>query len=184
MKRVLRDEELISSYLTSRRADCLDALYKRYVNKVYGSCLTFTRDPIKAEDYTHDIFLQVFSKIDQFQGRSAFSTWLYSIAQNYCRQKLRVANRLDLVAIDEIDIENLPDHETSDTVHTMLHQLSMVMEKLSPDKLALLQLKYVENVDVTEIARQYNINNSAVKMRLKRTRDQVIDVYNKQFMMD
>ncbi|GAB3326594.1 RNA polymerase sigma factor [Larkinella ripae] len=184
MKRTLRDEELIVSYLSTRRADCLDALYKRYVNKVYGSCLSFTRDPIKAEDYTHDIFLQVFSKIDQFQGRSAFSTWLFSISQNYCRQKIRIANRLVTVALDEVDLENLPDSETNDIAHTMLNQLSVVMEKLSSDKVALLQLKYVDNIDITEIARQYNINNSAVKMRLKRTRDHVVDVYQKQFMAD
>ncbi|GAB3930017.1 RNA polymerase sigma factor [Larkinella terrae] len=184
MKRVLKDEELIGSYLNSRRGDCLEALYKRYVHKVYGSCLTFTRDPIKAEDYTHDIFLQVFIKIDQFQGRSAFSTWLFSISQNYCRQKIRVANRMDVIAMDEVDIDNLPDQDGSDTGHVMLNQLAMVMETISPDRAALLQLKYVENIDVTDIARQYNINNSAVKMRLKRTRDQVVDTYKKQFMAD
>lgn len=184
MKRVLKDEELIGSYLNTRRADCLETLYKRYVHKVYGSCLTFTRDPVKAEDYTHDIFLQVFIKIDQFQGRSAFSTWLFSISQNYCRQKSRVANRMVVVAMDEVDIDNIPDSEGSDTAHAMLSQMAVVMEKVSPDRLALLQLKYVDNIDVTEIARQYNINHSAVKMRLKRTREQVIDAYRKQFMMD
>ncbi|KAA9349636.1 RNA polymerase sigma factor [Larkinella humicola] len=184
MKRVLRDEELIGSYLNTRRADCLETLYKRYVHKVYGSCLTFTRDPVKAEDYTHDIFLQVFIKIDQFQGRSAFSTWLFSISQNYCRQKSRVANRMVVVAMDEVDIDNIPDSEGSDTAHAMLSQMAVVMEKISPDRMALLQLKYVDNIDVTEIARQYNINHSAVKMRLKRTREQVIDAYQKQFMMD
>jgi RNA polymerase sigma factor (sigma-70 family) len=184
MKRALRDEELIGSYLATRRADCLDVLYKRYVHKVYGSCLTFTRDPIKAEDYTHDIFLQVFIKIDQFQGRSAFSTWLFSISQNYCRQRSRVANRLVVVAMDEVDIDNLPDSEGSDAAHAMLNQLAVVMDGISPDKMTLLQLKYVDNIDVTEIARQFNINHSAVKMRLKRTRDQVIDAYQKQFMLE
>lgn len=182
MKRVLKDEELIGHYLTTRRSDFLSTLYKRYAHKVYGSCLSFTRDPAKAEDYTHDIFLQVFIKIDQFQGRSAFSTWLFSISKNYCRQKNRIANRLDVVAMDEVDIENLPDAEGTDVSHTMMNQLSIVMEKVHPEKLAMLQLKYVDNVDVTEIARQYNINSSAVKMRLKRTRDYVIDTYQKQFM--
>ncbi|MFC5409231.1 RNA polymerase sigma factor [Larkinella bovis] len=182
MKCKLKDEELIRSYLSTRRADCLDTLYKRYFRKVYGSCLAFTRDPVKAQDYTHDIFLQVFIKIDQFQGRSAFSTWLFSISRNYCRQKSRVASRMDMVAMDEVDIENFADSEGHETTHSMLNQLAMVMEKLSPDQLALLQLKYIDNIDVTEIARQYNINNSAVKMRLKRTRDHVLDIYQKHFI--
>lgn len=184
MKRALRDEELIGNYLITRRADCLDTLYKRYVQKVYGSCLAFTRDPIKAEDYTHDIFLQVFIKIDQFQGRSAFSTWLFAISQNYCRQRARIANRLDMVAMDEVDIENLADSEVADTKHLMLNRLAVVLENMAPEKMALLQLKYVENIDITDIARQYNINNSAVKMRLKRTRDQVVEAYQKQFVLD
>ena len=184
MKRVLCDEELIGSYLISNRTACLDTLYKRYAQKVYGSCLAFTRDPIKAEDYTHDIFLQVFVKIDQFQGRSAFSTWLFAISQNYCRQRARAAGRLEVVAMDEVDIENLPDADVTDAKHLMLSQLAVVLENLEPDKKALLQLKYVENIDIADIARQYNINNSAVKMRLKRTRDQIAKAYQKQFVAD
>ncbi|RAJ97499.1 RNA polymerase sigma-70 factor (ECF subfamily) [Larkinella arboricola] len=181
---MLCDEELIGSYLVSNRTACLSTLYKRYAQKVYGSCLAFTRDPIKAEDYMHDIFLQVFVKIDQFQGRSAFSTWLFAISQNYCRQRARAASRMELVAMDEVDVENVQDTDVTDIKHLMLSQLAVVLEGLEPDKKALLQLKYIENIDIADIARQYNINNSAVKMRLKRTRDQIAEAYQRQFVAD
>ncbi|MFD1142069.1 RNA polymerase sigma factor [Larkinella insperata] len=162
----------------------MSAIYKRYAQKVYGSCLAFTRDPIKAEDYTHDIFLQVFVKIDQFQGRSAFSTWLFAISQNYCRQRARAAGRMDVISMNEVDVENFPDADMIDGKHLMLSQLAVVLDTLEPDKKDLLQLKYIENIDISEIARQYNINNSAVKMRLKRTRDQVAEAYQRRFVAE
>eukprot|EP01031_Cornospumella_fuschlensis_P015460 gene15460-18893_t len=73
----LTDEEMIRNYLTSQPNQCFETLYNRYVNKVYRRCLSMTKDSEKAEDFTQDIFLKVFSKLDAFQERSTFSTWLY-----------------------------------------------------------------------------------------------------------
>lgn len=91
---------------------------------------------------------------------------------------------MELVAMDEVDVENVQDTDVTDIKHLMLSQLAVVLEGLEPDKKALLQLKYIENIDIADIARQYNINNSAVKMRLKRTRDQIAEAYQRQFVAD
>ncbi|WP_317046713.1 RNA polymerase sigma factor [Spirosoma pollinicola] len=75
----LTDEEMIRQFRTDQSSHCFEALYNRYVKKVYRRCLSMTKDPLKAEDFTHDIFLKVFNKLDAFQQRSSFSTWLYTI---------------------------------------------------------------------------------------------------------
>ena len=97
----LSDEDMIRRYLPDQPTHCFETLYNRYVNKVYRRCLSMTKDPLQAEDYTHDIFLKVFNKLDAFQERSTFSTWLYSIAYNYCADQLRLGKRLSMMSINE-----------------------------------------------------------------------------------
>jgi len=49
---------------------------------------------------------------------------------------------------------------------------------MAPDDVRMLRLKYEDGVDIKTIARQYNLKDSAVKMRLKRTRDKVRRLYD------
>ncbi len=177
MKINLTDEEMIRQFLPGQPDQCFETLYNRYVNKVYRRCLSMTKDTEKAEDFTHDIFLKVFNKLDAFQERSSFSTWLYSIAFNYCSDQLRIAKRLDFSPIDDVLEQNIPDsHEAN--VHEETLQLVKQAITTLPDKdQTLLRMKYEEGMTVDQIAQTYNIKASAVKMRLKRSREKVHLLY-------
>lgn len=72
MKSLLRDEELIKQFLTTSPNDCFEALYSRYVDKVYRRCLSLTKDAEQAQDFTQDIFLRAFARLDRFEHRSSF----------------------------------------------------------------------------------------------------------------
>jgi len=54
------------------------ALYELHIKRVYGLCLRLLADEAHAEDAAQEVFVQVWHKIAQFDGRSQFSTWLYS----------------------------------------------------------------------------------------------------------
>ena len=177
----LTDENLIRLYLPSQPNQCFETLYNRYVSKVYRRCLSMTQDSAKAEDFTHDIFLKVFHKLDAFQERARFSTWLYSISYNYCLDQLRVAKRLNTVTIDDETELDLADSDESMLHEETLQLVRRAMTTLSADETALLQLKYEDELSIDEIARQYNIKPSAVKMRLKRSRDKIHRLYEQQF---
>ena len=169
----ISDEEMIRNYLSSHPTHCFDAIYKRYVGKVYRRCLSMVKDPLKAEDFTHDIFLKVFNKLGNFQQRSSFSTWLYSIAYNYCSDQLRLGRRMQM-----IEIEEGFDYAISEAAEEKLHEetillVSRAMERLSANEKALLHFKYEEGMSIAEIAQICSLNQSTVKMRLKRSRDKV-----------
>ncbi len=171
----LRDEELIRNYLKTNESDYFEILYNRYVTKVYRRCFSLTKDTAKAQDFTHDIFLRVFVSLGNFKERSAFSTWLYSISYNYCMDQLRLANRTATVALDD-DVDyhyHAPDTDDTDVLEYQLQQLSQVMSQIAPEEIVFLRLKYEDGLDIKEIARQFNLKDSAVKMRLKRTRDKI-----------
>ena len=57
-------------------------LYDRHVGRVYALCFRLTADKSLAEDATQEVFIQLWNKLDNFQGQSKFSTWLHSVTSN------------------------------------------------------------------------------------------------------
>jgi RNA polymerase sigma-70 factor (ECF subfamily) len=177
----LSDEEMIRHYLPSQPNECFETLYNRYVNKVYRRCLSMTKDSDQAQDFTHDIFLKVFNKLDAFQEKSSFSTWLYSIAFNYCSDQLRVAKRLNFSSIDEGINNDVPDIPDSQVHEETLQLVKWAMKNLSGEEQKLLRLKYEDGLSIDAIAKAYKIKPSTVKMRLKRSRDKIHKLYADQY---
>ncbi|WP_461092516.1 RNA polymerase sigma factor [Spirosoma gilvum] len=169
----LTDEELLRQCFPSQPNQCFETLYNRYVNKVYRRCLSMTKDADQAQDFTHDIFIKVFNKLDAFQERSSFSTWLYSIAFNYCSDQLRLAKRLPMTAIEDELEQNRAESTEAHLHEETLHIVKQAMDKLSHKERALLRLKYEDGMSIDEIAQLYDLKPSAVKMRLKRSREKV-----------
>jgi RNA polymerase sigma-70 factor, ECF subfamily len=66
-----------------------ELIYRLHSPRVYALCLRLVRDPVEAEDFTQDVFLQLFRKIHTFRGESAFSSWLYRLAANVVFMRFR-----------------------------------------------------------------------------------------------
>ena len=64
-------------------------LYQTYVGQVYALCLRLTADRGLAEDATQEVFIQLWQKLDNFNGQSKFSTWLHSVTSNITISYLR-----------------------------------------------------------------------------------------------
>ncbi|WP_338874690.1 RNA polymerase sigma factor [Spirosoma sp. SC4-14] len=177
----LTDETLIRLYLPDQPNQCFETLYARYVTKVYRRCLSLTHDSAKAEDFTHDIFLKVFNKLDAFQERARFSTWLYSIAYNYCLDQIRISRRITTIAMDESGEFDIPESQDALLHEETLDMVKRAMETLSNEETNLLRLKYEDGMSINEIADLYDLKPSAVKMRLKRSRDKIHQLYERQY---
>ncbi len=177
----LSDEETIRQYLSSQPSQCFETLYNRYVNKVYRRCLSMTKDPLKAEDFTHDIFLKVFHKLDAFQERSSFSTWLYSIAYNYCSDQIRLSRRLNVTGMDDDFSHDIPEVKEGHLHEESLQLVNQAMETLSINEQSILRLKYEDGLSIAAIAQTCNLKESTVKMRLKRSRDKVHKLCEKMY---
>lgn len=177
IKPPLNDEEIIRMYLNTQQNNYFEELYHRYVSKVYSRCLSLTKDTYKAEDYTQDIFLRVYSNLGKFKENSAFSTWLYSISYNYCMDQLRSANRTATLPLDEQSEQPLTESGDPETEEAQRQRLALVMNGITPEEKRLLQLRYEDDLDIKDMARQLAIKESAVKMRLKRIRDKIRRLY-------
>ena len=172
---------MIRQCLPSQPNQCFETLYNRYVGKVYQRCLSMTKDAEKAEDFTHDIFLKVFDKLNAFQERSSFSTWLYSISYNYCADQLRIAKRLPTTTLEGSLEQNRAESTEAQLHEETLQLVKQAMETLSVKERSLLRLKYEDGLSIDEIAELYDLKPSAVKMRLKRSREKVQLVCAQQY---
>ena len=95
------DGELIKSASKGDKSS-FAALVSRYENTVYKFSFKVCRDKDKAEETLQDTFINVYRKLDTFDGKSKFSTWLYSIVTNNCLMKRRRRKLDDLLeSMDE-----------------------------------------------------------------------------------
>ena len=178
----LKDEELIRMHLSTEQSNYFETLYNRYVSKVYRRCLSLIKDTTKAEDFTHDIFLRVHGNLGNFREQATFSTWLYSISYNYCMDQLRSASRTALVEIGPDYDRPVSDNTEQELLEIQFQRLALILQAISPDETEMLRMKYEDGFDIRAIASHFSLKESAVKMRLKRTRDKVRRMYSQQYL--
>lgn len=161
--------------------DPFESLYSQYINKVYQKCLMMTKDSEAAQDYTQDIFVKVFSKLDQFDNKSSLSTWLFSITHNYCLDQIRLSKRLPTQSMDYHLANEVQEEDTTTNSQEQLSLLNQLLKQLPSEEITLLKLKYEQEMSVAELSEYYQVSQSAMKMRLKRTRYKLASLYAEKY---
>lgn len=84
-----------------------EELYRHSVGRIYALCLRMTGNAQEAEEATQDAFVRAWEKLDTFDGRSAFTSWLHRLAVNVVLGRWRSAgrHRNRVVAIDDVVAE-------------------------------------------------------------------------------
>ncbi|MBB3838635.1 MULTISPECIES: RNA polymerase sigma factor [Runella] len=166
------DEQLVRMYVDTQRNTFFEALYERYADKVYRKCLSFVKDQAKAEDFTHDIFLKLIVRIGTFKESSKFSTWLFSITYNYCMDQLRLTKKM---AEDELTetIDVAEDGDDIEEIEMDAKRLRQALDGISHEERTILLMKYQDDFSIKDIADTFGLTESAVKMRLKRTKEKL-----------
>ena len=168
------DEQLISQFLNGDN-HCMGVLYSRYYPKVYAKCYSFSRNGDDAFDMAQEVLLKTICSIGSFGGNSKFSTWLYSITNNYCitqsgkksrryHEDIMLAYQILEDRMDEEDLEKRLRWEELEL------NLDKYLKLLSEEERQLLDLKYRKNYSVKELQQEFDLSASAVKMRLLRAR--------------
>lgn len=125
-----------------------------------------------AEDAAQEIFLQAARSLPGFRGDSSFSTWLYSLARNVCRHRLRErhAAKRDAETAEECEAEALPDGSPELLSWLEREEASAVVRRavdaLPPGQRAVLVLSHWEGMRYEEIARVLDIPVGTVKSRM------------------
>ena len=176
----LTDRELVTAILQGRR-EYLNELYRRYQDRVYYKCLGMVKDTSMAQDLAHDVFIKMFTNLHKYQGKADLSFWIYAITYNHCVTSLKRAKRLRFDAIDETldPADKGPQALNEKQLQDLrLDQLAGLLKELRPEEEVLLILKYQEAMSIKQIAAILQLTESAVKMRLKRSRERLANLLN------
>ncbi|SDZ94497.1 RNA polymerase sigma-70 factor, ECF subfamily [Flavobacterium gillisiae] len=176
------DEELASIIGKTNDTVLFGVLYDRYEHLVYNKCYGFVRSIDEAKDLTQDVFLHVFIKISTFNGKSKFSTWLYSVTYNFCVNYLsRDKERKISSHSSQVEAQYDLAIEVNDfSLYQMqVNKLEKALTLIPPEDRMILQMKYQDDVPIKELQEVLELSESAVKMRLSRAKVKIAEVYNK-----
>ncbi|MCI5065663.1 sigma-70 family RNA polymerase sigma factor [bacterium] len=173
------DAELVEQF---RKGDTrsFEELISRYSDKAYSLASRMCRNQEDAEEVLQDVFTTVYRKLENFEGKSSFSSWLYRITVNSSLMKLRKNRQNKSILMDDA----LPDSEhtlilqTSETDlgdHiTLRKEVSTVLEeaigKLPDEYRPVFVLRDVDGLTSKEVGKILGLSIPAVKSRLHRSR--------------
>ncbi|MBP6386147.1 MAG: RNA polymerase sigma factor [Pseudarcicella sp.] len=172
----LTDEQLVNMFVETQKNLYFEQLYDRYSDKVYRKCMSFVHDSAKAEDYTHDIFMKLVLNLGNYKETAKFSTWLYSITYNFCIDQVRVGKKSIETALDENYDVGFDDND-SELEEMEAKKLHLALANLTVEEKSILLMKYQDDLSIKEISTTLSISESAVKMRLLRSKDRLKKFY-------
>ena len=160
------DEVLIARIAKSDRL-AMEELYGRYRVPVYRFVLRMVRNPTIAEDLNSDVFLDVWRQAGTFEGRSAVSTWIFSIARFKALNALqrRPTEELDDEKADAIE-DQADDPEIALAKKDKAAVLRACLLKLSAEHREIVNLVYYQHKSVEEVAGIVGIPEATVKTRM------------------
>lgn len=179
----MTDEELVSKIVSSNNTDLFEVLYDRFSKIIYNKCYSFVNNEEEAKDLTQDIFLKLFVKLSSFQGKSKFSTWVYSFTYNHCVNYVsrNPVKKYEVRLSESFDMENYSEEKmviNEDFVDNNSEiKLTHALNEISLDDKSILLLKYQKNLTIKNIESLLGIGSSAVKMRIKRARERLAASY-------
>jgi RNA polymerase sigma-70 factor (ECF subfamily) len=155
-----------------RRGEAAGAarLFQRYAAPLLRFTGRILGDPAEAEEITQDVFLKLMVRADQYDGRAPVASWLFAIATNACRDRLRRSARRPSVALEAVTElkepgipadERLARRQRREAVRRALAELSLEQRE------ALVLARY-HGMPYAEIARALDISEGAVKTRIFR----------------
>ncbi|MCB0338167.1 MAG: sigma-70 family RNA polymerase sigma factor [Bdellovibrionales bacterium] len=174
------DKELVAQFRKGSM-DAFQELIQRYETKAFNLAMSLTRNVEDAEEVLQDVFLTVYRKIDGFQGKSAFSSWLYRITVNAAFMKLRKRKQNQTIAVEEISPALESNWiEKSDRAHIGSDMLAInnelrtvlnsAISRLPEEYRTVFMLRDVDGLSNKEVGEILDLSIPAVKSRLHRSR--------------
>lgn len=174
---ILTESELVARCRQGDR-EAQRELYNQTSERIYRLLLRMTGNQDTTFDLAQDTYLRAFARIDQFDGRSAFGTWLYRIAVTEALQFLRREKRLRESL--KGDAAKTPVDSSSDQTAERL-DVTEALATLEPGDRAILLLRYQEGQSYRAIAWTLECEEGTVASRLNRARNRLRGILGKGY---
>lgn len=156
-------------------------LVDAYQRPVFNLTYRMLGDPEEAADAAQEAFLRAYTRLHQYNPEHKFSTWLFSIANHHCIDRLR-KRRVTVLPMDDSPLFFSLESDTLRPDEHLLakeqsKELQRLLDQLEPEYRTPLVLRYWHEYSYQEIAETMEISLAAVKSRLFRARQKLADCY-------
>jgi RNA polymerase sigma-70 factor (ECF subfamily) len=172
--------------MQARRGDqsAFSRLVEAYQRPVFNLTYRMLGNVEEAEDAAQEAFLRAYSRLSQYDPEMKFSTWLFSIANHHCIDRLRKRRTTQISIDDNPVLQNLEGDEVRPEPHALQQEVRIevqsLLERLAPEYRTPLVLRYWEEMSYEEIAEAMQVTVATVKSRLFRARQQLAAIYQQQ----
>jgi RNA polymerase sigma-70 factor (ECF subfamily) len=167
------DEELIEA-CRAGESSAFDVLVARWEDRIRGAAYRFLGSEEEARDVAQEAFLKAYRGLAGFKQEARFSSWLYQIAVNLCRDRLRRRRTRATVSLDELEetgpvmVETRPGADERLAQRDLARVVRRAIHALPLEQREVLILKEYQELTFLEIAQALDVPISTVKTRLYR----------------
>lgn len=154
-------------------------IVRRYKDAVFGIAIGILGNPADAEDAAHDAFIRAYEGLHTFHLDKKFSTWIFAVTANVCKNKLR-RERLfaPLKHFSRLTKGNDPAQQL--VQHERIRIMRDAIDQLKPAYRMPLVLRYYADLDYKEIAEVLGLPEGTVKTRLHRAKAELKHILEKK----
>lgn len=177
---LVSDEQLVQR---SQQGDvaAFEALIGKYQQRVYNIAFRLMGNHHDASDLAQEALIKVYRSIGKFRGESSFTTWLYHVVSNVCRDELRRRSRHPVSSLDEpvltgdgsferevADLRQGPEDLIAQKEFSQFMQT--LINSLHPEYRMVIVMREMMGFSYEEIAGELQISLGTVKSRISRAR--------------
>jgi RNA polymerase sigma-70 factor (ECF subfamily) len=152
--------------MNSKKREHFEHVYQDYFPMVKQMCLGFVNgDEDMAKDLAQEVFIIIWNKLESFEGRSSYKTWIYRITVNTCLQHIRKEKKSNELSISKFE-HQLPNEtpvaesDTSKDLYKAIGKLTAV------DKLLIIMV--LDGLGYENISEVMGINETNVRVKIHR----------------
>lgn len=169
------DRELIDQTLAGD-GNAYAMIVERFQRKIFRTVRAIVRDDVEADTITQDTFVQAYTNLHRFEGRSELETWLTRIAINRSRDSLRRRRFVSLFTLRDDGeseaiiepVDERPDPERQFMATELRAAIRKAEKKLSAQQKTIFRLRHYENLSLEDIADALGLRAGTVRAHLFR----------------
>ena len=181
------DEILVRKAKTAATGDTrpFEELVNRHQGKILANCRYMTGSADDAQDLAQEVFVKAFFSLRKFQEQSQFGTWIQRIKINHCLNFLRKRKDKSFVDVQDPLAEVEPELHVAPGAERAVHardereRIGEVLDLLPETLRVPLIMRELDGLSYQEIAENLGVGLSAVKMRIKRGREEFRRLYDR-----
>jgi RNA polymerase sigma-70 factor (ECF subfamily) len=174
-----KDDSFYLEQIRKGNSNAFEMLINKHKTMAFNVALRICKNREDAEEVLQDAFLKVFYSLQNFEGKSKFSTWLFSIVYHQAISKIR-KKTVDQHTIDEEIIDNFTVGAISNEINYLKAEeqtkyINLALAKLAEEDSAIVTLFYLNESSIEEVSEICGLTEANVKVKLHRSRKKLYD---------